>query len=331
MQSGSSVLVTGGRGFIGSFLVEDLLHRGLEVRCLLRKSSKGRGWLEGQNIQVFDGDITDSSSLTDATKDVDYVFHLAGLTKARTNEEFRRANVEGTRNLLSATRKNSSELRRFVMVSSLAAAGPSQSRTPVSELDPPHPVSNYGRSKRMAEETAHEFGGGLRISIVRPPAVFGPRDRDVFQMFKYIKQGWLPLLSGGPRYLSMIYVRDLVHGLYLAATHDAAIGQTYFLAYDRGYSWDEFAETVAEALGVRVRKIVMPLLLAYLVSGLGSLYGKLTNEATLFNLDKYQEMKPTHWTCDTSKGRREIGFEPKVDLRTAVAETCAWYQEKGWL
>ncbi|MCG8605217.1 NAD-dependent epimerase/dehydratase family protein, partial [bacterium] len=321
----------GGRGFIGSFLVEDLLQRGLKVRCLLRRSSKGRGWLEGQNIQVCDGDITDASSLTEATTDVDHVFHLAGLTKARTKEEFYRANVEGTRNLLVAAGKNSSDLKRFVLVSSLAAAGPSNTRAPVRETDPVHPVSNYGTSKWMAEEAAHAFAGDLPISIVRPPAVFGPRDSDVLQMFKYIKRGWLPLLSGGQRYISMIYVQDLVSGLYLAATRDQAIGQTYFLAYERGYSWDEFAETVADVLAVRVRRIIMPLLLVHVVSAFGSLYGKLTNRATLFNLDKFKEIKPTHWLCDTTKARKEIGFEPIVDLKTAVTETCEWYQKERWL
>jgi nucleoside-diphosphate-sugar epimerase len=324
-------LVTGGRGFIGSFLVEKLLQSGYEVRCLLRNKGKGFGWLNGLDIEFYEGEITNPDSLTHAVQGVDYVFHLAGATKSNSKIEFYKINTEGTKNLLKATQEFNRKVKRFVFVSSLAAAGPGQAGKPVTESDPPKPVSHYGKSKLKAEQATRSFSKEIPITIIRPPSVYGPRDRDIFRYFKYTKQGWRLVLSGGPRYSSFIYVKDLVEGIVLGAETEQALGQTYYLSDDQLYSWDYFGDVLAQALEVKPRRILVPVPLAFWVSLGFDLFSKITGRSTLFNLDKYRELKQTHWTCDNSKARKELSFKPRYSLEQGIRETCEWYLKNGWL
>ena len=324
-------LVTGGRGFIGSLLVEKLLQNGYEVRCLLRNKVRGLGWLDGLNIELYEGDIINPTSLVEAVQGVDYVFHLAGLTKSNSRMRFYRINAGGTKNLLETIQEFNHELKRFVFMSSLAAAGPSQQGIPVTELGPSSPVSNYGKSKLMAEQVTLEFSKELPITVIRPPAVYGPRDRAVFAYFKYTKQGLRPVLSGGPRYSSLIYVKDLVHGILLTAEKDEARGEIYYLSDDQPYSWDYFGDVIADVLDVKTRRVLLPMQLAFLISLGFDLYAKLTGRPTLFSLDKYRELKQTHWICDASKAKNDLGFKSQFSLETGVRETTEWYLENGWM
>lgn len=324
-------LVTGGRGFIGSFLVEALLKKGFYVRCLLRNKTSELKWLRGLDIELYEGDITKPNSLKEAVQGVDYVFHLAGSTKAKSKMEFNRINAQGTKNLLEAFKKVKSEHKRFILVSSLAAAGPSRCRRPLTELDSPRPVSNYGRSKLMAETITLEFSNVLPVTIVRPPSVYGPREQDVFGYFKFAKQGWRPVFSGKPRYSSLIYVKDLVEGIILVSEKETAIGEIYFLSNDEHYSWDDFGDAIAHVLEVNPRRVVVPLPLAFLASCGFELIMKITRRPVLFNLDKYRELKETYWICDNSKAKKELGFRPRFSLEEGLRETAAWYFENRWI
>jgi len=328
-ESDLQALVTGARGFIGSFLVEELLKRGWTVKCLLR-NPHDPGWLTGLNVEPVAGDIVAGSGLIEAVKDVDYVFHLAGLTKTFRKTDLEKVNVDGTRNLLKAIHQFNPHIKRFVLVSSLAAAGPSRSGQPLTEHDTPQPVSEYGRSKLKAEQMAMQFANDLPLAIVRPPAVFGPRDRDMFEIFKYAQKGWRLVLSGGPRWASLIYVKDLVRGLLLA-TENAARGQTYFFCNDERYSWDTIGNLLADWFGKPTRTITIPLPLAFLVFGGSDLFGKVTKMNSLFNLDKFNELKATHWICDNTKAKNELAFRTEYTLEEAVKETAEWYVANGWL
>ncbi|MFQ5865443.1 MAG: NAD-dependent epimerase/dehydratase family protein [bacterium] len=324
-------LITGGRGFIGSFLVQALLKKGHQVRCLLRNKGRDQGWLSGLDFERLNGDITEPKSLFAAVEGVDYVFHLAGLTKSNIKSEFYKINVDGTRNLLEAVCKINPNLKRFVLVSSLAAAGPSPNGRPLTESDPPNPMSNYGRSKLKAEQITLQFSPQIPITIVRPPAVYGPRDRDIFQLFKYIKQGWHLSLAGRSRYSSVIYVKDLVQGILSVAEQEHARGEVYFLSDDQPYSWDYFADAIAKIFGVRTRKIMIPLTLALLISCGFDIIAKFTTKPTLFSLEKFRELKAIYWICDNSKAKKELGFRPGFTLQKGLCETAQWYLENGWL
>ena len=324
-------LVTGARGFIGSFLVEQLLQRGYEVTCLLRPKKTGRGWLTGLDFREVAGDINAPASVAEAVADADLVFHVAGLTKAVTRRELYRANVEGTRTVLETTLRFNPGVRRFVLVSSLAAAGPSRTERPLTEADPPQPISHYGRSKLEAERLTLQYARELPVTIIRPPAVYGPRDRDVFSVFKYIKSGWLPTLTGGPRYVSLIHVHDLVRGIVLAAESEAAAGQTYFLANPPSYVWHEVEDQLAEILGAVPRRIPVPVALAFVTALASEVFGRLTRRAMLINLDKFRELVATRWICDSSRAQKEFGFTTEVDLAEGLRSTAAWYAKQGWL
>lgn len=324
-------LVTGARGFIGGFLVEELLANGFQVHCLLRHKKVKQDWLEGLDIVRIEGDILDPPSLENAVKNVDYIFHLAGLTKAKSREDFFRVNVQGTINLLEATVKNNLKLRRFVLVSSLAAAGPSPDGKPLTEDDPARPISDYGLSKLQAEQAALSFVRAVPLSIVRPPAVFGPRDKDVFTFFKSAQRGWWPTLSGGPRFTSLIYVKDLSRGLVSVAMSKTAERQIYFLCNDAFYSWDHVAGLLSNIFGRPLRKLALPLTSAFLAAAVSEGFGKIFNKPVLMNLDKYREVKATHWICDNSKAKREWGFRAEYELAIALAETVEWYRSQGWL
>jgi len=316
------VLVTGARGFIGSFLVEALINRGDHVRCLLR--DKAPGWLSGLDFEMAKGDLTDVGNLKKAVKGVDCIYHVAGITKASHRSDFDKINFEGTRNLLQATSELNGSIRRFVLVSSLAATGPSRNGRPRTESEPAAPISDYGRSKLRAEEVTREYGQKFPITIIRPPAVFGPRDKDIFEIFKYAQKGWRVTLTGGPRYTSIVFVKDLIAGLLLAAKKEEAIGQTYFMCNDDFYAIRDLEDEIAAVLGKNLRTLRLPVQLAFLVASVFDLVGKMTGRAPLLNLDKLRELKATHWICDNRKAKQELGFSTNFDPQKA-------FKEKGWL
>lgn len=204
----SKALVTGANGFVGSHLVEALLHRGYRVRCLVRKTSNLR-WLSGLNVEYVYCDIAEKDSLRDAVRGVDFVFHCAGLTKARNREEYFKANAEGTKNLVEVCLKHNPELKRFVYVSSQAAVGPGSDEKPLNEEAPCRPVTHYGESKLEGEKIVLAYVSRLPITIVRPPAVYGPRDTDILGFFKVANSRFRVSFGLGQSFLSLVYVKDL--------------------------------------------------------------------------------------------------------------------------
>ncbi|MFQ5650933.1 MAG: NAD-dependent epimerase/dehydratase family protein [bacterium] len=324
-------LVTGARGFIGSFLVEQLLASGVEVHCLLRGTTSANVWISGLTCKRITGDITEPATLPQAVSQVDYVYHLAGCTKAVNRRQYEQINADGTRNLLAATLAQNPAVKRFVLVSSLAAAGPSLNGEPLTEEDQPHPVSSYGRSKLRAEKIALDYANKLPITIIRPPGVYGPRDRDVYRYFKYARQGMRPVLSGGARSTSFIYVKDLARGIILASEVSAAIGQTYFLCDDEPYTWEELGAAIASALDVQTRKLLLPVFLALPVAAIADLTARIRNRPSIINLDKYKELKMSHWICSNDKAKKELGFNTGFTLEEGIKETAEWYVENEWL
>ncbi len=324
-------LVTGARGFIGSHLVDALLQRNYEVSCLLREKKGANRWLQDLEVEIVDGDLTQPDSLLAAVEGVDYIFHLAGSTKAYSKEQFDKSNFEGTKNLLEATEKGNSVIKRFVHVSSLAVGGPSRNGELLTEKELPHPVSNYGRSKLKAEEVALEHANEIPVVIVRPPAVYGARDKDMFELFKYAKRGRSLEISGGTEQLSIIYVKDLVNGIILAAEKDRAVGQTFYLCNDEVYSAKEVGNLLVDSFGKKAKVLKIPLFLVFGLSCGGEVYSKLLRRSSLFSFDKYREIKQTNWICDNSKAKKEIGFKAEFSLKEGFKETADWYLKNGWL
>ena len=262
-KSNTKAFITGGTGFIGSHLAQALLKRGYsEIRCLVRSAPK---WLKGLDIVPVRATLMDKGAIREAVQDVDYVYHLGGLTRAKTFEALFEGNVTATLNLLDAVRSANPKVRKVCVTSSLAAVGHAPAGGIADESTPLRAISHYGRSKAMMEkEVWHAFGESLPIVIVRPPPVYGPRDRDVYTFFRTVGRGICPILMGDQG-LTLVHVSDLVRGLIEGTESEATGGETYFVGNDNHVTWTALREATVKALGRRAltvplpRAVVMPL------------------------------------------------------------------------
>jgi nucleoside-diphosphate-sugar epimerase len=319
------ILVTGGTGFIGSHLVERLVEQGRAVRCLVRRATVDLP----VGVELAHGDLESGAGLAEALRGVDTVIHLAGVTKARTVADYDRGNAVATANLLRAA----GDVARLVHVSSLAAAGPSTADRPVTEADEPHPVSHYGRSKLAGEEAVRQSPLRERAVIVRPPVVYGPRDRDVLQMLRTVARGWMAQIGTTSRRFSHIYVGDLVDGLIAAAGRAGAHagGQVFYLANATPVSWEEFGTTAARLMGREVLTVAIPERAAYVLGWCAEWWTRLSGKPGILSRDKVREACCAGWACDAGRARRELSVCASTSLEDGLRRTLDWYKEAGWL
>jgi nucleoside-diphosphate-sugar epimerase len=322
-------LVTGSTGFLGSWLVECLVAHGAKVRCLVRTSSN-RAFLSESPVEFAIGDITDRESLATAMEGIDYVFHLAGLIKAPSEAAFNRVNGEGTRNVVTAAAAQTNRIHRLLIVSSLSASGPSRPGSPIEESWTPCPISPYGKSKLLGENIARQHGENLPITIVRPPAIYGPRDRETLMLFQLARLSIHPSIARSGA-ISVIHASDLAEGIVLAATHPRSIGKTYFLSGDETPSAGELLRIIGEALGRKAVRIPVPDGTVRLAGRLAEIFRDVTGVPLIFDRWKAEEMAAGHWACSSGLARREIGFQPRIGLAEGIASTAKWYRANGWL
>lgn len=323
-------LITGSNGFIGSHLVERLLKHGYQVRCLVRKTSNLR-WIDQLPVEIVYGEITDLRSLSLHVADMDYVFHLSGALRANNESDFFYINQGGTKNLLQACRQQNPGLKRFIYISTQAAAGPALDGIPLTEDDAPMPISSYGKSKQLAEQAVLEFQKKFPITIIRPPAVYGPRDDDFMEVFKYIKLGIKPLIGKEQKFISMIHVDDLVRGIHIAAEHTNAENQIFFISNKAGCSWIELENLIARVMDKNALKIVLPEFALDVAAFISEKVAKIFNRTAILNRDKANEMKQNFWLVDASKAEQKLGFVAAIPLETGLSETYQWYRNQGWL
>jgi dihydroflavonol-4-reductase len=323
------VLVTGANGFIGSHLTEALLAQGYRVRCMVRGSSDCR-FIAHLPVEWAYADLQEEEALGQACSGVKAICHCASLTRALDKETFLRVNTKGAEMLAQAALEEAPGLERFVYISSHGAVGPSRDiEDYVNEKRPGQPLGWYDQSKWAAEQALLAMNERLPLTIIRPAAVFGPRDRDFFAYFDLVKHH-LSLALAGERRISLIYVHDLVALILLAMENEAALGEIYF-GCNTAHSYQEFSEAVVKALDKRTLKVTLPLV-ALQVIGLGAnVQERLTGRPALLNEQRLLNMRQPYWLCSNGKARRELGFVPQYDLETAVQKTARWYIEHGWL
>ncbi len=324
------VLVTGATGFIGSHLAEHLLSRGAAVRCLLRRSSD-TVWLRHLDVELVYGDLFDETALAGAVRGVDTIYHSAGVTKSKTPEGYFRGNVTGTRNLLAAAARHAPSLTRFVQISSQTAVGPSPTATPIDEDVTPRPITTYGKSKWEAEQECLAMHGALPLTIVRPPAVYGPRDRDVFEFFRTMRNGLQPMVGFREKYVSLIHVGDLVRGFVMAAESPVTAGRTYFITSDRAYGWKEIGGITREVMRTRALRLRIPETGVYVIAAVAEALASFSSRPALINFEKARDMVQDYWTCSGARAQADFGFVPAIGLREGIAGTIAWYRSEGWL
>jgi len=320
------VAVTGGTGFVGSHLVEALRDDGHEPALLVRSRAKAERLGFG-GIRCVDGDLDDVAALEEAFRGAEVVFHVAGLVAARNAAEFRSVNETGTTNVVRAAAAAGSP--RLVLVSSMAAAGPSAPGRPLTGNETPRPVTAYGRSKLAGERIV--VASGLPYTILRPPLVYGPRDTEVLRAFRAVRSGVAPVFGRGDQELSAVYGPDLARALLAVAAGDAGPGRVYYPCHPERFTSAGFARAIAAALDRTVRLIRLPRWLARGILGVTETTARMTRKATLLTRDKANEFFQPAWTGDPGALTRDCGWSAAHDLVRGLAATVAWYRKEGWL
>lgn len=324
-------LITGASGFIGSHLVDALLKEGHEVTALVRSTSPMR-WLEDKPIRLATGDIRDPGSLREAVRDQDFVFHVAGKISARNFDEFNEANHVGTRNLLEAIVTYRPQVTKVIYVSSMSAGGPTTPDHPLTEEDPSHPISLYGQSKYLGEQAVFEYQDRLSVVAVRPPVVYGPRDKGVLPFFRMAKRHIQLNVGLRDRYITLVHISDLVRALVLVATREDARGGYYYVNDGNPRtSWLELQNVVKKALATWTVTVRLPLAPLFLMASISHALQYATGKTFPLNLPKYRELSQTAWLCHGGKIQRQLGFKPAVSVDQGMPETVQWYEQTGWL
>lgn len=323
-----NAFITGATGFIGSHLADKLIQNSKwdEVKCLVRSQEK---WLKGKDYTRIDGDLGSIKVIEHALHGVDVIFHNAAIVKASTQAEFDHANVDSTENLIHLAKKTG--VKKLVILSSLAASG-SSNGTPRVESDPMKPISMYGKSKRKMEQMIHRVADNdLSITIIRPPAVYGPREEQIFTLFKIMNKGIAPIVGDGddPK-ISLLYVEDLIKAILLAADQNQAGVHTYFISGDRDTNWNEISEIVKTVLGKNMTTIKLRSTWVKNIAGIIETTATFFGTYPVINREKANEMV-LEWTCSHQKAIDELHYKPDYTLEEGISRTIRWYKKHNWL
>ncbi|MHB8951539.1 MAG: NAD-dependent epimerase/dehydratase family protein [Pirellulaceae bacterium] len=337
----AKVLVTGATGFIGGHLAHWLAERGHQVCCLVRPTSN-REALRSLNVELVEAPLLDSLAWAPAVRDVDWVFHLAGVTSAFHRRTMMEVNALGTANVARLCAEQS-DPPVLILVSSIAAVGPSRRGHVKTEYEPARPISNYGRSKRAGEVAAAQFADRMPLTIVRPGIVFGEGGVDMLPMFRSIRRLRVHAVAGlrSPP-LSVIHVRELVELLERAATDGQRIARTdcsgtghhgyYFACRPENPDYFEFGRLLHQAIGNRYTSFLhFPETVAWLLGGVGEGIGRVRGKPFSLNIDKIREALAESWACSCHAAQRDLGYMPLQSLLEQLRQTANWYREQGWL
>ena len=298
----------------------------MELTALARSAAKAAP-LRALGCRVVSGGLDDDAALAALVQGQDVVFHVAGLVAARSPAEFLRTNADATARLARAAAL--AGVRRLVLVSSLAVSGPSLPGRAAEERDLPAPVTAYGRSKLAGEQAARASGAPL--TIVRPPAVYGPRDRAFLALFRWASHGLVPLLGDGSQELTLVHARDLALALVAAAESPQALGGTYHAAHPTVVTQLELALAIGRAVGRPVRTLRLPSPVVRAALATAGTLTRALGGAPLLDADKAHELLAPGWVASSQALWRDAGWKALVGLDEGLAETARHYREAGWL
>ncbi len=326
VQSNNRILVTGAAGFVGSHLCETLIKNGCEIVGLIGPTCDTQ-WIKNLDMTFIRGDITDKKSLLKAVCGVNRVYHLAGMLGSANSDAIFKNNYEGTKNLVDACLENGTKFDRFLFVSSHAVMGPTPKDKLYNEDMECHPVSDYGRSKLLAEQYLQSTNGQLPHTIVRLPIVFGPRSfRGFFSVYQLLEKRLH--FNFGKGESNVGFVQDMVDGMIDASQSQKTIGKAYFIGDKKTYSLNEMFEAIQKTIGKKTIKITTPYFVAYIFAAFSELYAKMSGgQVLLFRKD----FKYPFWRMDVSKAEKDFGFKTKVPLEEGLKITADWYKKNGFL
>jgi nucleoside-diphosphate-sugar epimerase len=324
------VLITGASGFVGYHLIEAALQSNLEVYAAIRSNSQ-TDHLKHLAIRYINLDYKNLSALKQQLTDInpDYIIHAAGVTSARSQAEYNDINATNTHNLASAAAEVGGNLKKFVLIGSLAAIGPLKSLNGIiTEATIPHPVTAYGRSKLLAEEQLRTVKN-ISYTILRPTAVYGPRDTGIFIFFKQLVKGIEPYIGNSQQKLSFIYVKDVANAAIKALY--GGHNQTYNLSDGNFYSRYELGNITKQVLSLKTLKFHLPVNFVKIIAAVSEKVSSLRNKAAVVNIEKIDELMAVNWSCDNEKAKSELGFYPAYNLQAGLTETLTWYKANKWL
>jgi len=322
----NKVVVTGANGFIGSHLVPLLIQKGYDVHCLVRYTSNISS-LKGLNVSLHTGDTREIETLKEPFKGAKFIFHLAAKLLVPTRHDFDETNVSGTKNVLEAATLHAKDtLERLVFVSSLAAAGPNQTEVPYIETDPLHPISWYGKSKKMCEEMVHTYFDKIPITIVRPAIVYGEREQDLSQTFPIVEYRIQPKLGLTTKYSNAIYAGDLVEGFVAAAESKNAVNQTYFLNNAELLT----SKSIVKKIGIAMNKsaglsIAVPDFFVKMSAPFAELEYYFNSRRPKMTKDKALEVTQKYWLANPSKAERDFGWVARHNMVEGLRKTVVPY------
>lgn len=324
------VLITGASGFLGFHIIEAALAMGLEVHAAVRKSSDVKH-LQHLNIKYTYPDYNNIIALKNEIEKnkYQYIIHAAGITKAKSVEEYNTINAELTYKIGRAVAMADIPLKKFVFVSSLAALGPLQNAGDIlTEDSSPRPVTAYGKSKLLGEQKL--AGMALPLTIIRPTAIYGPREKDILIFFKSISKGWEPYIGKQPQQLSFVYAKD-VAAIIVNALFSSKNDTVYNISDGSMYNRYALADYTKALLHKKTRRIHLPgkmvQLLAFIIEKTYAAF----NKVPALNRGKLDELTAPNWNCSIEKARKELGFEPAWNLQSGLSETLDWYKNHHWI
>lgn len=327
---GATALVTGANGFIGSHLVDQLLASGCRVHALVRESSDLK-WLDTSKVNLHRADLARSDFRVPAVEELNFVFHCAGLTKARSRSDYFQVNANACSNLYEQCQKRGTQIKSIVHLSSLAATGPSPKGSLVDEITPCKPVTFYGQSKLKGEEIALQYSQSLPLNVIRPPVVYGPREENFFTFIKLIRQGWGLQIGRAGKELSLIYVSDLVEAMLKASDPSKQKGQSYFVTDGKVYAWEQIEEECSRIMHVHVKTLKVPEAALVPVALFFEALSSFSSKPALFDRQRMIDIRQSSWSASPEKFFKVFDFEPEFELSRGLTETINWCQREKWL
>ena len=323
------LLITGTSGFIGGFLVEEAIKRGYRVVAGVRKTSN-RIVHPSVSFIEFDHEKPDAIAKSLEKEDIKFVIHNAGLTQGRHETDYFLANYLYTRNLVDALLKTDRPPEKFIYTSSLASYGPGKtSLAPIQLTDKQSPITFYGKSKLEAENYLRSRTD-LPYLILRPTAVYGPGERNLYLLFNLLNRHIELKLVKNRQVLSFVYVKDLVDCFFKALESNLK-QKSYFVSDGNSYTAEKLSSTIKKHLNKKTIKITVPAFILNRAADVSEVIARITGSFPVFNTDRLQELQSVNWSCNIGETIADLNYEPKYNLDQGIAETTKWYKDNGWL
>jgi UDP-glucose 4-epimerase len=324
------VLITGASGFLGFHLINAAIENNLDVYAAVRGNSDVKH-LKELPVRFVQLNFADTAGLDDifSKNNFDYVIHAAGTTKANTRKEYNLINDYYTQNLAMAAEKHKDHIKRFVFISSLAATGPIKScEGKIKEDNVPNPVTAYGKSKLSAEKGLEKVE--LAITILRPTAIYGPREKDIFLVNQYLSKGFEPYIGRAPQRLSFVYGKD-VADLAVKVLGNSNANGIYNITDGNEYSRYDYADIVKKLLSKKTLKLHLPVPIVKTLLFAVEKFSRLLNKVPAVSNEKLNELMAENWICDITKAKEELNFMPEYNLEKGLAASIKWYKNNNWL